>query len=120
MGKGTAKGTRFANWLIAHILKAIWPTVRRSALQGIYDDADFVNCGTFMQPLMVEAKWRATTKGWRIAQWVNEIRTKQKRNGYEWVIFAAADMRTMAPIAIMDAERAGALLAMEASLQEEP
>lgn len=96
-------GTRFENWLRDHVLRPIWPTAKRAAKQGTLDDADFIDCGTFMQPLMVEAKWRKTTKGWRIAQWVATLRVKQARNGQDWVLFVAEDMRVSRPIMVCDA-----------------
>jgi hypothetical protein len=104
-------GTRFEVWLRDHILKTIWPTVKRAPKQGALDDADYIGCGQFMLPLMVEAKWRKTTKGWRISKWVAEIRVKQKRNGQDWIMFVAEDMRVSDPVMVCDAQFGRRLLA---------
>lgn len=102
MGEGTAKGTRFANWCVK-LFRPIWPTVDRNALHGTLDDCDLINCGPFMHPIMVECKWRKTTKAWRIANWVATARRKERLHGRPWVILVAEDMRVSDPIMVCDA-----------------
>ena len=110
MSDAVSKGTRFANYMRDRWLRRIWPTADRAALKGVKDDADFVNCGKYM----VEAKWRKSTKAWRIAGWVAVLRTKEVVHCKPWVLVCAEDMRHSRPIMVLDADHGFHLLELEA------
>lgn len=74
MGKSTAKGTRYENHVREMWLSRVWPNAKRAAKEGIHDKGDFVGVNGWM----VEAKWRKTTKGWRIASWMRTLKRKQQ------------------------------------------
>ena len=84
MGKSTAKGTRYE-------------TADRIRLKGTNDYGDFINI-----PLLVEAKWRKTSRTWRVAQWVETAMLKRSRRNSNprtgWAVVFAEDKRQGLPI----------------------
>ena len=98
MGKSTAKGTRYENHVRDTYLQRVWPTAERAAKEGINDHGDFTNVGGFL----MEAKWRKTSQGWRVAKWVETAMLKRARKGQKarhgWVVWVAEDKRSGCPI----------------------
>lgn len=96
MGKSTAKGTRYENHVLSK-LREVWPEAERSPKKGVDDYGDFVGV-----PLLVEAKWRKTSRSWRIAKWVETAMLKRVRAKEDpkrgWAIALAEDKRSGIPI----------------------
>lgn len=87
MSKQRQRGTRTENEHMERWLRRVWPDVERAPLKGTNDRGDFVNVG----PVLVESKYRSTTKGWRVAEWARTAMRKAGDN--QWMVIMSADKR---------------------------
>ena len=122
----SAKGRHHENAVVED-LQDVWPDAQRRIKEGIYDAGDVDHVGEWF----IEVKYRKTTKGWRIPQWVGRImvqRTRlQRRDGGErkpWMLILRADKRLKTnpneDLVVMPLEQAKRLIVAAGAQQELP